>query len=188
LKEIKLTQGQVALVDDEDWKFLRQYNWYAKRIERLFYAVRALPRVGGKKKHEHMHRVVLARKLGRDISPGMMPDHEDGNGLNNQRENLSEKTRRGNGENRHVAKTSKYLGVSWCKEYGKWRAQIWVNRKCISLGSHNTELAAALAREDYISAYPELNATTNFIKKMLMESRSSKLDQDEECLIASKPL
>jgi hypothetical protein len=56
-------------------------------------------------------------------------DHEDGDGLNNQRDNLFEKTHRGNQENQHVTKTSQYLGVSRHKATGKWRAQIRVAGK-----------------------------------------------------------
>src|ERR1035441_10438605 len=143
MREIKLTQGKVTLVDDEDYDLLCLFNWYAQRDNKTFYAVRRLPRVNGKQKTEYMHRIVLARKLGREIAPGMMPDHEDGNGLNNQRENLEEKSRRGNGENKHIAKTSQYLGVSWCKSNKKWRAQIRVNGKVVHLGYYETELAAA---------------------------------------------
>ena len=164
MKEIKLTQGKVALVDDFDYDALRQYNWHAVRNSNLFYAVRWVRKPGGKRKHERMHRVVLARKLGREIAPGMVPDHEDGNGLNNQRYNLSEVWPRGNGENLHVSKTSQYIGVSWHKASGKWQANIW-NGKKIHIGYYATELAAALAREAYINLHPELNAKSNFIKK-----------------------
>ena len=74
MKEIKLTQGKVALVDDCDYDVLRQYNWYAARYRKAFYAERTVPKPGGGQKTERMHRVVLARKLGRDIKPGLMPD------------------------------------------------------------------------------------------------------------------
>ena len=161
MKEIKLTQGKVALVDDIDYDVLRRYNWCANRNKRTFYAVRNIRKVDGKYKHEYMHRVVLARKLGREITPGMMPDHEDGNGLNNQRYNLIEVFPRGNGEHKHMAKTSQYVGVSWAKHVGKWLAQIW-NGKKINLGYYETELEAALAREAYINLHPELNARSNF--------------------------
>ena len=164
MKEIKLTQGKVTLVDDCDFDVLRQYNWYAQRIKHLFYAKRNLPRVNGKRKREYMHRVVLARRLDREIAPGMMPDHEDGNGLNNQRYNLREVTHRGNNENVHIAKTSQHIGVCWDKARGKWLATI-KNGKYIYLGSFSTELKAALAREAYINLHPDLNARSNFPKE-----------------------
>ena len=165
MKEIKLTQGQVALVDDEDYGVLAAHDWYARRKSNLFYAVRMLPKSGGVRKTEYMHRVVLARKLGREITHGMMPDHEDGNGVNNQRYNLQEVTHRGNAENLHIAKTSQYIGVSWQKACGKWEARIR-NGKLVYLGIYTTELTAALAREAYIDAHPELLARSNFIKKV----------------------
>jgi hypothetical protein len=162
MREIKLTQGKVTLVDDEDYDLLCLFNWYAQRDNKTFYAVRRLPRVNGKQKTEYMHRIVLARKLERAIKPGMMPDHEDGNGLNNQRYNLSEVTNRGNQENQHIAKTSTYTGVCWHKVTSKWVTQIQVKTKTIYLGIYTTELEAALAREGYINAHPELNAKSNF--------------------------
>jgi len=30
MREIPLTQGQVAIVDDEDYEWLSQFKWYAK--------------------------------------------------------------------------------------------------------------------------------------------------------------
>jgi len=44
-KTIELTQGQVAIVDDEDYEYLSQWNWQAawQKNIKSFYAVR----VGG---------------------------------------------------------------------------------------------------------------------------------------------
>jgi hypothetical protein len=179
VRTIKLTQGKVALVDDCDYDVLLQYNWYAKRDKKAFYAVRNIRKVDGKRKTEYMHRIVLARKLGHAITPRMIPDHEDGNGLNNQRYNLREVTHRGNGENKHRSKSSQYLGVCWVKRDCKWQAQIQVNGKIVCFGTYYaTEFEAALAREAYIEEHPELLAKSNFIKKLTMKSSLSKLDQD----------
>jgi hypothetical protein len=51
--------------------------------------------------------------------------------------------------------------VTWHKHAGKWQAQIRVDGNSLHLGLHSTELAAALARERYISAHPELGAGSN---------------------------
>lgn len=32
MAEIPLTQGQVAIVSDEDYEFLSQWNWYVVKI------------------------------------------------------------------------------------------------------------------------------------------------------------
>jgi hypothetical protein len=159
---IELTQGKVALVDDEDWELLNPVKWYAQRIGRTFYAARWKSNPDGGGAVERMHRVVLARKLGRAISTGMDTDHDDGDGLNNQRSNLSEKTHRGNLENIHVVKSSQYVGVCWEESRGKWLAHIRVNGKLLNLGRYVTEIEAAFARERYISAHAELGAGSNF--------------------------
>jgi hypothetical protein len=162
LKEIQLTQGKVTLVDDEDFEFLNAFKWCAHRAHRTFYAERGVRRADGRWAAEQMHRIVLARKLGRDIVSGMQCDHENGNGLDNRRENLQELTNRGNTEKKLVTKTSCYLGVSWHKPAKKWSAKISVNHKKLYLGIHTSELEAALAREAFIDARPELMARTNF--------------------------
>lgn len=160
MKEIPLTQGQVALVDDEDFEFLRMFKWHAYRSRRTFYAMRSVRKPDGRWTTDDMHRLVLAWSLGRPIAPGMQCDHEDGNGINNQRLNLREVTHRGNMENRHESKTSQFIGVSISRD--KWKAQIGVKGEVFFLGHHSSELEAAMAREAYIDSHPELNAKSNF--------------------------
>lgn len=165
MKEIPLTQGKVALVDDEDFEAVAAVKWCAKRGGQTYYAERHIPCPGGSRPTERMHRLVLARVLGRDLLKGEHPDHINGDGLDNQRSNLRVATRAQNMRNcrrRSANPSSQYLGVSFHKDSGKWQAQVRVPGKQIHLGIHSSELAAAQAREAFISVHPELHARSNF--------------------------
>jgi len=86
MKEIKLTQGQVALVSDEDFERLNQHKWYASRQgeQKKFYAVRCVDHryKGGKYQKIWLHREVVS------CPSEFVVDHIDGNGLNCMRHNL----------------------------------------------------------------------------------------------------
>lgn len=83
MKEIPLTQGKVALVDDEDFELLNQLNWYAyKNKTGNYYAVRNYSAEKGKRKIILMHREIM------DAPKGIQVDHRNGDGLYNQKENL----------------------------------------------------------------------------------------------------
>lgn len=65
------------MVDDEDFEYLNQWKWTAHRIGNDWYATR-----GEKKKIIYMHREILR------TPKGMLTDHIDMDGLNNQKKNL----------------------------------------------------------------------------------------------------
>jgi hypothetical protein len=143
MKEIKLTQGKVALVDDEDFEYLNQFKWHAKKGCNTFYAKRSI-----KGSTLSMHSLIMKPPHGFEI------DHKDLNGLNNQKDNLRICTRSQNQANRKKAKgNSRYLGV--CRLKGeiyngkKYRdtiiATINKDNKLIYLGSFKTEEEAAIA-------------------------------------------
>jgi hypothetical protein len=147
MKEIKLTQGKVALVDDEDYESLNKHKWYAKIGKETFYAVRAIYGTG-KQKNISMHRVIMGI-----TDPKIPCDHRDNDGLNNQRNNLRVCSNNQNQANARKRKntTSKYKGVSIHtrvikdKTYNSWQARIIFNGKSYCLGYYKAEEQAATA-------------------------------------------
>lgn len=141
MKEIKLTQGKVALVDDADFEFLNQWKWIAIKDENTFYAARGEYK-NGKQTTLQMHRVLLGL-----INPKIEGEHIDRNGLNNQRNNLRIANRSQNCSNRPSFKgsSSKYKGVSRFGNTNKWRARIQKDSVSKTIGIFNNEQEAALA-------------------------------------------
>jgi len=151
MKTILLTQNQVTIVSDEDFDWLSEFNWCVSTRPslRTFYVIRHRPyseiTVSHKSGSIQMHRAI-AERMGLDLTNHI--DHVDGDGLNNQRENLRSATPQQNQHNRSRKPkgcSSEYKGVSWFKITQKWRAYININSKQISLGYFTDEIEAALA-------------------------------------------
>ena len=141
MKEVPLTQGQVALVDDEDFERLSDHKWCAQWHPRrqLFVAVRSTPR-------PNRMTILMARQV-MNAPPGMEVDHRDHNTLNNQRGNLRICTvsqNQGNARNR-AGCSSQFKGVCWDRQKQKWLARIRKNYKLHHLGRFNDETEAARA-------------------------------------------
>lgn len=129
VKKIMLTQGQYTLVDDEDYEWLNQWKWYAAYFKEVdgFYARRKTT-VNGKERTLRMHRVIM------DAPKGKQVDHINHNTLDNRKCNLRVVSTRQNNQNRLGTFTSKYPGVYWNKNAGKWHVRIRVNGKQKHLG------------------------------------------------------
>lgn len=144
-KQIELTQGKVALVDDADFERLNQFNWHARKSSTTdtFYAIRNVSVGPYKQRTVLMHREILS------VPTGMFPDHIDGNGLNNQRVNLRVCTHKQNSYNQAGKRggSSRYKGVSWNKggRKGKWQTEIKIGDQRIYLGKFDSEIEAAKA-------------------------------------------
>ena len=137
MKEIGLTQNQVALVDDDLYEELNQAKWYALKVKNVFYAARKLS-TNGKKNTILMHWEVIGKP-----QKGFEVDHRNGCGTDNQRENLRHVTHRQNLQNlKHVKKSSKYSGVYWDKSRNKWNARIKIKGKTKNLGRFTNEAEA----------------------------------------------
>jgi len=150
--EITLTRGKVTLVDDADFDWLNQWSWCArpnrwKNSPRItWYACRRKRRseVGsGPRRNINMHTAILAHYG----LPSERCDHEDGNGLNNQKENLRPATAFQNNGNTVRARnnSSGYKGVHFDRVRGKWRAAIGQNNAMRQLGRFDTPKEAAEA-------------------------------------------
>jgi hypothetical protein len=122
MREIPLTKGKVAIVDDKDYEWLSQYNWCYSTggtPPHRGYASRGVFR-GGKNTMTFMHREIM------NTPKGMQTDHINGDPLDNRRENLRICNASQNKANVGLIRinTSGYKGVSWMKEKKKWRAFI----------------------------------------------------------------
>ena len=159
MKEINLTQGKVALVDDEDYEYLNQWKWYACKDYKTYYAQRN-GYVNGKRRNIFMHKVILNPPTGLEV------DHIDRDGLNNVRSNLRLATRQQNSFNRRKFGKCKYIGVTVLKQ-GKCQyivANIRMGNRRIYLGMFPTEEAAALAYNEAALKYRGEFAHLNVIE------------------------
>jgi hypothetical protein len=145
MKEIILTKGQVALVDDEDFESLSLHKWYAdksKSSNETYYAARAAI-IDGSRKILPMHRQILGLKPSH-----IFVDHIDGDGLNNQKTNLrtcSHVQNLRNSRKRKTPTSSFYKGVYWDKQMSKWRSRYRLDGNSYHIGLYDSEKEAALA-------------------------------------------
>jgi len=129
MKEILLTQGKVALVDDADYDMVNAAgSWCYKE-----------PGYANSGKHGRMHRWLLCPR------DGLVVDHVNRNGLDNRMDNLRESTQSQNCMNARprVGETSRHKGVYLHRASGKWAAEIRINGKGKYLGIFADELDAA---------------------------------------------
>ena len=145
MKEIPLTRGYVALVDDEDHAELNQYKWSPSEVSPgKIYAMRR-PRINGKFTTVYMHRVLLGAEKGQQV------DHKDGNTLNNTRANIRICDQSQNQCNRSAPpkqNTSGYIGVSWYNRYQKWQASVAWRGRLHFIGYFDDPVEAARARDE----------------------------------------
>lgn len=157
MKEIKLTQGKVAFVDDKDFDLISKFNWYAIKIKNNYYAVRMVGRIQLK-----MHRFIM-----NVFDSKIFVDHKDRNGLNNTQNNLRVCNTSENGRNRNKQNgtTSKYKGVYFMKERKKWKVELIVNKKYIYIGTFENEIDAVIAYNKAAIEHHKEFASINVIER-----------------------
>lgn len=152
MKEIRLTQGKTALVDDEDYVYLSQWKWHYSHG----YAIRA-EIVNNKQIKIYMHRFVMSAPKNVEI------DHVNQNKLDNCKNNLRLATRKQNTFNvgKKSNNTSGYKGVSFQKNANKWAAYIEVDGRKVHLGLFYNPIEAAYAYDDAAKKHFGEFAATN---------------------------
>ena len=151
MKEISLTKGKVAIVDDEDFEYLNQWKWsfdgsYATRSKHI-----KINKNKYKSKKVYLHHLLVDRSNG-------VIDYKKRNKLDNRRLNVRVVSVASNIRNGKLRKNNKsgITGVYFDKNKHKWLSQIMVNKKHISLGAYESKELAIKAREQGENKYYEV--------------------------------
>ena len=155
MKEIKLSQGLVTKVDDEDYEYLAQWKWRAMKSRNTYYAVR-YEKKSGKDIAILMHRILMK------TPDNLQVDHKDRDGLNNQKYNIRNCTHVQNLHNqKKKGKLNKYKGV-YVINKNNIIAVITLNYKQVWRKRFKTEEEAAREYDKMASVYFGEFAELNF--------------------------
>lgn len=148
-KLVELSRGMWALVD-EAFPVQYKYSYCPPGHRRTGYAFRTVH--GDKVENRKLHHDVREWELGRTVPSSEQVDHINNNGLDNRASNLrfvenslSVHSRPKSRGHRGSPCSSRYKGVYWASDRGKWRAYIMRNRVQTWLGQYDTEEEAARA-------------------------------------------
>jgi hypothetical protein len=146
--KIPLTRGRYAIVSRRDFVWLKQWNWYAERHGRDFYAVRT-EYIGLRRQQVYMHREILDLKHG----DRYQVDHRNRDTLDNRRSNLRIANHSQNGSNSKLYNnnTSGYRGVTVSRD--GWMARIVVGGETIFLGRFSSKKRASAAYREAAIKY-----------------------------------
>jgi hypothetical protein len=141
MKEIALSNGKIALVDDEDYDYLSQWKWCYDGN----YATRSV--WNGKikrKKKIYMHRALIVPIKGLEV------DHINRNKLDNQRCNLRVCSSQENQLNKLKNKNRVYpKGVYWCNKKRRYRVRGTFEKRTKHIGDFIDILDAAKAYDKW---------------------------------------
>jgi hypothetical protein len=146
-----------TMVDDADFEWLCQWKWKPNNSSKSWVYASRTEKTKGVKAGVLMHRLIIGAKSGECV------DHINGDTLDNRRSNLRLATQSENhfNQRKRSGTSSKYKGVSWAKDKGRWRAYITFQYKRIDLGKFKTEEDAGraydAAAERLFGSFAQLN-------------------------------
>ncbi len=161
MREIPLTRGKVAIVDDEDFDRVAQFKWaltcHKERNSPDHYARRSVWQSATKKSVTVlMHRFILDAPRDKHV------DHINGNGLDNRRSNLRLVTPAQNQQNLRTRRgKAGFRGVQYDPRKRRHYARIKANNQKIWLGFFDSAEEAARAYDaaaiEHHGEYARLN-------------------------------
>lgn len=150
MREISLSQGLVALIDDADYPLVSAHKWCASLAEDrpaamggpTYYAKTHIRLEDGRDSMTSMHCFLMRAQR----APGLVVDHINYDGLRNGRGNLRMLTvAESNAHRRPFARcASPYKGVTWDSRRKIWIAHIYAGGHALYLGSSPIAEACAL--------------------------------------------
>jgi hypothetical protein len=144
MREIPLSRGLVALVDDDDYEWLSRWKWYAQRGRNTFYAARnrRLSDCPGPA-IIFMHREIAG-------SDGPQVDHVSGDGLDNRRSNLRPVTATENALGARKRQSKSGVRGVYRTRVGRWAASFGLGWRSVHIGTFDDPAEAAAARRDFL--------------------------------------
>lgn len=167
----------LARADERDNKWISEADkarfWSMAKNSKYCWNWQGCKNKDGYGKFRHNFKVILAHRMSYliingTIGDGMLICHTCDNPSCVNPSHLFEGTHEDNmadmkskGRNVTYSKTSKYIGVSLRRESNTYRAYFYTNKKTKYIGTFQTEIEAAIARDKYVSdKYP--NEQLNF--------------------------
>lgn len=148
-REVPVTKGLIALVDDGDYALVAGRAWQAHIKPHTSYARLNLWN-GGNQQKVWMHRLIMQAPL------GLVVDHINHNGLDNRRENLRIVTQAENMKNRRPGCTpggrpnhgpgARY--IVWEADRQRFQVNIFVDGRIRHFGRFRVLAAAVAARDN----------------------------------------
>jgi HNH endonuclease len=161
VRQIVLTQGQTAIVDDDDFERLSERKWNAawSGSNCSFYAQ---SNINSEISPTRQRTIIMHREIMR-VEHGYVVDHINRNTLDNRRCNLRICDRRENALNRNLQRNNKsgFKGVKKHTQCERWMATVQRDRMRKYLGLFESPIEAAEAYDDEVVKLHGEFAVTN---------------------------